>query len=98
MGAELLLGPILGGELVIGQAGDALRLHTLEEVRRIAFAIEHQREAMCQWIGLQLLGAGLLWNLMLKARHDVLLENLNQSRIDHLVDDKNGCPSMALTQ
>ncbi len=89
IGSELLLRPILAGEFVVGQAGDVLGFHAIEKRRRIALAVEHQGEAMAQRIGLQLpIRRG--GQALLDARHDLLLDDLDQHRVDHLIDDKKG--------
>ena len=89
---ERLLGPWLAGELVIGQAGDTFALHALEEIRRVAFAVEHDGEAMAQRIVLGRLTLQLGRQALLQARDDLLLDDLNQPRVDHLVDDKERLP------
>ena len=89
---EFLLGPIRAGEFVIGQAGDALALHALEEIRRVAFAIEYDGEAMLQRIVRGWLTQQLARQTLLQARDDLLLDDRNQPRIDRLIDDEEGLP------
>ncbi len=87
-GGELLFRPILAGVFVVGQASDALFFHPLHKGRRITLAVEDQGKAMAQRIVVELLGTRLFGDAFIALRHDLLLDDRDQPRIDHLVHDK----------
>ena len=83
---ELLGPPIVFGKLVITQNRDPLLTHRLEQLRTVAFAVEHHSEPMGTRIAGQppLLLDGLR-HAGLQPRNHILLERGDQSRVHFLI-------------
>src|SRR5205823_5128245 len=75
VGPKFLLGPKLSRELVIGQNRDALLFHLSQEVRRVAFAVEDDRKATQERVGLQLLFSRLVGYIGFEPWHDMLAQH-----------------------
>ena len=90
--AEVLLRPVLALEVLVpGNAGDAAPGQPLEQVRAPALAVEHQgeRRRAGLWLG-QVGGRFRYHPQLLQVRHHVLLDGLDQLRVERLVQAQQG--------